>query len=371
MKFGILTQPLINNYGGILQNKKKKKTLKRLGVTSVTLNFAHRKLSLSKLHFIASFTKRCILKSLGHNFHFINPIKDDEFIFRTCPEQDRFITEYINKINLYEPLSNNSDVIKDFDGFIVGSDQVWRPLYSPNILNFYLNFASDSQIKISYSASFGTDIWEYSPEKTALIKNSAKRFNAISVREKSGITLCKKHLDVEATHVIDPTMLLSQHDYINLFSRKEIQRNYKNKIVCYILDQNKIKHKFINSYAHRIGAEVEFIGIRECGNYQSIEHWLKAIYEAKFVITDSFHGTVFSVLFNKEFITLGNPHRGNTRIISLLDRFCINGRMTDGVDINFIPHQIDWNLVNSEIKNFKDLSLAFLISNIHGEKSHI
>ena len=96
----------------------------------------------------------------------------------------------------------------DFDAFIVGSDQVWRRLYMPDIYREYLSFAEGWNVRrISYAASFGTEEWEYSPLETTECRRLLQKFDAVSVREASGVSLCKKHFGVEAVHVVTITAL--------------------------------------------------------------------------------------------------------------------------------------------------------------------
>lgn len=105
-----------------------------------------------------------------------------------------------------------------YDAVIVGSDQTWRPKYSPNIYDFYLDFISkDKRIKrIAYASSFGVDDWEYSAEETKKCAKLSKLFDGISVREQSGIDLCKDHLGVDSELALDPTLLLNKDDYVTL-----------------------------------------------------------------------------------------------------------------------------------------------------------
>lgn len=101
-----------------------------------------------------------------------------------------------------------------FEAIEVGSDQTWRPCYVPNGMDYWLEFASDLLvIKVAYAPSFGVDKWEYDENQTALCKKLASTFSGLSVREESGVKLCKEHLGVEAEHVLDPTLLWDRKFY--------------------------------------------------------------------------------------------------------------------------------------------------------------
>src|SRR5690606_30541311 len=131
-----------------------------------------------------------------------------------------------------------------FSAVVVGSDQVWRPRYSPNIYNFFLDFLKNNSTikKVAYAASFGTEDWEYTEEQTREARELIKHFNAVSVRESSGVLLCDKYLNrKDAVHVLDPTLLLKAEDYNQLINKtkKEIG------LFTYVLDETKEKLDFI------------------------------------------------------------------------------------------------------------------------------
>ena len=221
-----------------------------------------------------------------------------------------------------------------FDCFIVGSDQVWRPCYSPCITDFFLKevSAEANAVKIAYAASFGTNQWEFTADQTKECAELAKKFDAISVREDSGVILCEEYLGIDAEHLLDPTMLLKQEDYIRLFTHAGVSES-KGNLFCYVLDDNLEADCIIeslkkdgyipNSAAISVTPSEELVR-----PYQiSVEEWLRGIYDADLVVTDSFHACVFSILFNKPFVALGNRNRGNARFHSLLRMFGLLGRL--------------------------------------------
>ena len=102
----------------------------------------------------------------------------------------------------------------EYDAYVVGSDQVWRPNYNPFMKAMFLGITEREDVKrIAYAASFGTSKWEFSPQMTSECAVLAKKFDMITVREKSGVDLCREYFGVEATWVLDPTMLLNREDY--------------------------------------------------------------------------------------------------------------------------------------------------------------
>ena len=220
----------------------------------------------------------------------------------------------------------------NYQAIIIGSDQTWRPQYSPNIYNFYLDFLEKEDIKkIAYATSFGVDEWEYSKKQTKKCASLSKKFNYIAVREKSGVALCKQYLDVSAAHVLDPTLLLEVNDYLQLLNSESNESNESNEIYTYILDKSKIKTDFIESLATKNGMKTfshQAIVSHEYLKNESIENciippvtsWLAGFRNAKFVVTDSFHGMIFSIIFNKPFLVILNSSRGATRFTSLLEQ---------------------------------------------------
>ena len=156
---------------------------------------------------------------------------------------------------------------------------------------------------MAYAASFGTDQWEYTPEQEAECARLAKLFDAISVREASGVGLCKEHFDVEATHVLDPTLLLTANDYNDLCKGIEPREPF---VFAYILDMTEQKVAEIKAFAEAKGLSC-FIKSADAdiSDADSIELWLSYFRDAAYVITDSFHGTAFSINYNN-FITIYN-----------------------------------------------------------------
>lgn len=365
MKVGILTQPLVNNYGGILQNFALQTVLNKQGHEAITINFVHKPLEMSMDHLIKSVLKRIFRRVTGKKQKYINPYKEDRAIFTVQPEQQRFINTYISKIDVSDKLTTNNNIVDKFDAFVVGSDQIWRPLYSPNITNYFLDFAHHDQCKVAYAASFGTDLWEFSDQLTEKAANLLKTFDSISVREESGVRLCKDYLNCEAIHVLDPTFLLNPEDYIELLSLGE--NSEKAFISTYILDDSKSKQSAIDFLIRSEHLSVKKLGKESNGRLQSIESWLNDIRNAEMIVTDSFHGTVFSILFHKQFITFYNPVRGNSRMISLLKSLGLEKRLVAPDDIEQIcANEIDWDYVDRQLKQLRHDSLTFLFNSFNG-----
>lgn len=374
-KIAILTLTPTINYGGILQAYALQKVLKKLGHEVITINRKNK--TRSKLRSTFSTLKNQLTSNIkGSNRLYLSQ-KQLQFV-------SRHSTAFIKKnINLTKPIDTNYKIETHFknnyyDTVIVGSDQTWRPHYSPNIYDFYLDFLkNDTTRRLAYASSFGVGNWEYSSEETDKCKKLLSKFDAISVRETSGIDLCKNHLDMDAELVLDPTLLLDRNEYIDLFKSLDLPDN-KNKLYTYILDRTEDKKNIVNTISKKLELvefknqpKKSFLNSKskniEDYAYPPVEGWLKAFHDSEFIITDSFHGTVFSIIFNKQFISIPNIERGVDRFTSILKHFDLEHRMVfypNEITDNLLNDTIDYNVVNPKLENLKTHSFNFLKRNI-------
>lgn len=368
MKIGILTHYIHYGYGGVLQNYALQTVLKSLNHEPVTLRCAWGK----KKDLFHTIKNKISL--IAHRVLKIDTIsitkKQDEYITKNVkPFIERYIT--ITPENDSAETLYNSAIRENCDALIVGSDQIWRREF-PYLEECYLNFAQELELKrIAYAASFGVDEWEYDKELTARCSSLAKKFNAISVREKSAINLCNEYLGVESELVLDPTMLLEKDHYIKLI--KEAGENKsEGDLFSYVLDKNPEKEAAIITLSKRLDKrryecmpefETSYLNIikhPEKSVYPPVTRWLRSIYDADCVVTDSFHGTVFSIIFNKPFYVIVNNRRGAARFTSLLSLFGLENRIVTSADNIALDKPIEWDRVNLILEEMKKKSLAFL-----------
>lgn len=358
MKVAILTQPLTNNYGGILQNFAMQEALRRKGHDVVTLNVCRRIYGRTiDLHYFLSIAKRLVQKYIQHDptIIFLEAYKQTAFGDTPQPFQQRFFKENLN-LEMVSPSGLTAENDK-YEAYIVGSDQVWRPIFSPCLQNYYLDFVGNPEAKrIAYAASFGVNHWEADEKTTEKIATLAKKFNAISVREHSGLKLCKENLGVEAVQMLDPTMLLEAEDYRKIYQKHPSQEGNEPYIATYVLDRNPEIQGVIQSVSKAFGMPTRRIGKYQKEGFDSLESWLEGIDKAKYVITDSFHGCVFSMLFGKQFVALGNKSRGMTRFEDLFSQFEVPERLVSSHDeaMKSLQIPIDYEKVY-EIMNAKRL----------------
>lgn len=376
MRIGLLTLPLETGYGSIMQAYALKSILEKQG-HEVYLIRRH----IKKRRFIFSnIIKRFVKKYIFHKktLVFYDKKVYDEFPIITKNTQ-LFINQYLKP---FTPLYYSSKEFEDvknfnFDAIIVGSDQVWRPGCMENVLDYFLTFIDTSKTKlISYAASFGVNEWKYTAKQTEIAKKKLKSFVGVSVREKSGVSLCKKYLDCNAKFVLDPTMLLSINDYIKLIGDKNSNvEKYKNNVTAFILDRTEDKAIAVDKLCKSMQCSYNFA----CNNTEDrfaplneriapeVSDWLKSLYYSRFVFTDSFHGCAFCIIFNKPFILYVNEGRGSARFDSLLSLFRLKDRIiTNSSDIDSLPinEAIDWDIVNKIRKDMIFESMSFLKSSL-------
>lgn len=368
MKIGIITQPLHTNYGGLLQNYALQQALKRLGHEPMTLDQGNTAIPLWRI--IASCIKTFLLKLVGKGGNRLYPFQmDNRKTAYIRQHTNRFIEKYITHTEpfKYAEEFRTYTVNYQLDALVVGSDQVWRPIYNQNVLCSFLDFAKGLKLKrLAYAASFGVDYWEFDQQQTERATELTRDFNAVSVREHSGIGLCRKYLGCDAVQVLDPTMLLEKEDYIRLVEN-ENELLSKGNLFTYILDESDEK-KFI---IETVASELDLQPFSSMPKYRTdvfppVTQWLRAFMDAKFVVCDSFHGAVFSVIFNKPFLIIGNKERGMTRFNSLLDTFELHNRIMDNItDVHSIINTpINWEKVNRIREEMKTYSIQFLKSNL-------
>lgn len=351
MKIGIVTQPLLANYGGILQNYALQQILKRMGHEPVTIDYIPK---LPIYRYLLSCVKTLAL--------FFIPGKRRSFVPYPKYQRNTFITpfvdRYISKTRTVHKYSSSLISKYSIEMVISGSDQVWRPMYNFYLEDMFLHFVQTDVRKIAYAASFGVDNWEYTGKQTRCCSQLAKRFDAISVREDSGVSLCRRYLNVNAVEVLDPTLLLDREDYEVVCTEMPVCTDAF--LASYVLDMTPEKNAFIHKLAMERGLSVRiFSADREAT--LSIEEWLSMFRDASYIVTDSFHGTVLSIIFNKPFISIGNKERGYSRFQSLLGKFDLQNRLltVDEFD-RIVNDEIKWDEVNDLRKDWQKCSIDFL-----------
>lgn len=343
MKIGILTQPLHRNYGGIIQNWALQQTLRRLGHEPQMIHrytyapkltpklVARRSLGFAKWTLLKLFgcaKKRCICSPFERVYDVTGPRYADPRFIRRHIAQSPIL--YSNEE--FDRWINNSH----YDAFVVGSDQVWRSAYSPNLSTYFLDFLKDTsedpRPRVAYAASFGTDVDYIKPEQMPdAIEGLRRRFTAVSVREDGGLRIAQQVFGrKDAIKTLDPTLLLSADDYRTIITNTDQHRIKKDApyIAAYILDDTDEKRQILADLEARTGLKAKRMTTEFDGTpMPTISQWLATFDGASLVITDSFHGSVFATIFGCPFIAIGNEFRGMDRFTSLLGMLGIENRL--------------------------------------------
>lgn len=383
MKIGILTQPICENYGGIMQNYALQTVLLQMGHEVETLNwdiyrYYHEGETATK-HFLQNaktFVYKLFLKK-HRNYNW----EQRKLFYQLSANNQPFICQHLRLSNWLwgKEEFRNYTVKNHLNALIVGSDQVWRPGYNRYgmLLRMFLDFTSGLNIKrIAYAASFGVDVWEYDQEQTKKCSCLIQCFDAVSVREESAVKLCSQHLGYNhAELLLDPTLLLLPEEYEKLML-KNCPVGHK-QLTTYILDNSEEKQHIIRSIAeHR---QLQVVSYTPCYcdlrtvvpsavsqyQYPSVMEWLQAIHDADCVVCDSFHGMVFSILFNKPFLAIGNRERGFDRFKSLLRELQLENRLVDYTcsvqdAIDVMNTSVNWEQVNRILQQMRLRSMNFL-----------
>lgn len=389
MKIGILTQPLLDNYGGLLQNYALQQVLKRMGHEPITIDWDTKFESIQR----RPLWKKIISFLSYPLFFFWRKLNSKKTKYRLTSSEKRIINQYneqfinsnINHTQKFIRTEEINEYVKKegINSFIVGSDQVWRPKYNAGaIYQMFLYFAKNLNVKrIAYAASFGTDKWEFSNELTQQVFPLIRKFDSISVREKDAVALCKKHFGMDATLVLDPTMLLNKEDYLKLIPEIDsFPSDNKGKILFhYLLDPTDEKIQFVGKVANESNMNKITVLPKHTPELRTKDDvkndiegcvlpgpiaWLNGFKNANLVICDSYHGCVFSIIFNTPFWVIGNKDRGISRFNSLLSIFGLQDRL---IDINKLDSfdmntPIEWAKVNAIREKWIESSKNFLSS---------
>lgn len=356
MNIALLNLQYDNNYGGNLQRYALMTVLQRMGhdVTHLNLRCSYEN---SLIRNMLKTPKRLVKKFLK------DPsvtIFSDEYLKKrydnACSITDPFYDKYINHTDV---ITNKEELhnYTDFDAFVVGSDQVWRKDYASlfGIETFFFDWIPDDKVRLGYAVSLGTNTGGYSESDFSQLSSYYSKFNALSVRESSSLEVLERYgwTSPKAEWVLDPTLLLSQEDYMALINDGTTKKT-SGDMFCYILDPSPEKNIIIKEEEKK--HDLQMFDVNENGSKIGIQQWLRSFYDAKFVVTDSYHGLLFSLIFNKPFRLILNDKRGNARFESILKLFGFNSKGDD---------EIDRSIVNKKLYEFRKISYCWLLSKLN------
>lgn len=356
----LMTWHTDDNYGTVLQAYALREQIKKNGFEKVDL--------------IASTPNRPVLKLIKRlkvNNLITKILLSKENIKNKCLEKTfKFNKFRESKFTFSKKCEDASDLFllnDEYDKFVCGSDQIWSPILYDE--NYFLGFVKDNSKKIAYAPSLGLSKIENEGIKKS-IKEQIDTFSALSIREEQGRKILKEITDKEIEVVLDPTLLLDKKEWNKLFNLAGSSEQY---IVYYCLTNNKKHYSFAKKMARKLNKKLVIIP----GNVidylhknvinASPEEFLSLIYNAFLVITDSFHGTIFSVNFNVPFITLkrfkDNKLSQNSRIYNILKKVNLTSRLYNNNDKYFIyNYNINFDECNNILKKQRKKSIDYLIN---------
>ncbi|MCH6258376.1 polysaccharide pyruvyl transferase family protein [Puniceicoccaceae bacterium K14] len=361
MKIGIITlSTRRDNYGGTLQCYALQAFLQKMGHDAFLIRYTPRSWKLSLKKRIKALRSKIKAESVDDS-KWIEQRKFEEFIELNIPS---------TKV-LYSKYKDFSTYPLDADVFITGSDQVWNwKTYDSTGYPWFLRFGNSGVKRISYAASFGTA----QAEKGFLnyIRPLLSGIDHVSVREKEGVDICKA-VGVESSLVCDPTLLLNKDDYIALAKENGGSIDASEKTLCYLVGwKSGLPIEKVKKFGEENSDGIMFFPTQgsphvfENPAFPTVAGWLEAYSSCKYVMTNSFHGTIFAILMQKQFITFGLSGRSskmNSRVVTLLVQLGLEDRLwvEDNCSISEIAEKpINWEAVMSKLEDYRDDSVAFL-----------
>ena len=373
-----------HDYGGMLQAYASQRALIKLGIEAEAINYDNLKRDINKRkwkYFLSNIMDSTIVKEKSRIINKRLKEKIDKSFGKKMAIRDmafdRFCNEKFKVTRKYKTWEELHNACKDYDAIIVGSDQLWLP---SNVVGDYytLNFVPDDVNKVAYATSFGIGAIP------AKMKNQytayLKRINYLSAREISGQEIIKQCTGRDVPLVCDPTMLLEREEWNSIARDKRIIED--DYIFCYFMGDNPEQREFVKQLAQKENCKIvallhldQYIASDE--NYVDIapydidpSDFVNLVKNSKFVCTDSFHGTVFSIIFSKDFFTFKRFNKKaslstNTRLVSLLGKLGLNERLYDGsesVDGDIRIH--NYPVIQKELKIFRDKSINYFVSSI-------
>ena len=299
-----------------------------------------------------------VVKELGYNPSVIKHIPFD-YYHNNYPNSisEEFANKYLNLTEWCHSRIDMRRLNEKFDTFMVGSDQVWNHKLNWFLQDFYyLNFAELDKNIVSCAASFGGNKFTGNAILTKMVEYYFKRFNAISVREQDAVPLLKEKFGVDGTWILDPVFLINKDKYEDIV--KTSLKNQKGYIAYYFINSKPERDKFIKEISKKLNKPL--VNIK--GN-TNIQDWLYYIKNADFVVSDSFHASCFSIMFNKKFITLHNWN--NSRFDTLGNITHLEHRFRDlkDYDVEKLDEYLqdeNWQEIEDSLKPMIDFSINWL-----------
>ena len=364
MKIDVITRHSVPNYGSLLQSYATQKAIEKLGHESEIINYTRYEERYENLantlikgkKWEKNIILRCIYKVIQTPNYTRQYKKFAEY-------RKNFLKETCNEYGNIDELKNNLPLA---DIYCSGSDQIWGKIGSSEYDEaYFLEFARDKKC-ISYASSFGKT--ELNNSLINKLRNMLSKYSSILVREDSAKELLKDQKFENVEQVLDPTLLLDKEEWSKL-ANKSCKKLPKNYVLVYQLHDNKKFDKYAKKFAKEkrmklLRVSPSIFHITRSGKLVYLPNqydFLNLFKNANYVLTDSFHATVFSIIFNRNFIDILPENNTGTRIESILRLFKINNKILNSFeDFNSIDYEIEWNSVNKIMKSEREKSVELL-----------
>lgn len=352
MKIGILTFHRAYNYGAVLQAFALQQALKKIGADSEIIEYvgAKEREQIKLFHVPKGMGLKRGIKKIGKDFYRMG--KHRKF--------DRFLSKQMTlspgSYNTFEQMEE-LDRQSRYDSYVVGSDQVWNDeIIGEERTTFLLSFVSDDCKRNSYAASMGSCVPD--EEQARLYQKELSKYRVLTVRENSALDAFPFLRENNAQVVLDPTLLLEKEDYAAIASKRLVKRKYA---FLYTVPQADRLRDFAKDYCRQHG--LVLIDIKKSFKAflkSAPEDWLSLMLNADMVFTNSFHGTAFSVIMQKPFVTeVNSPKTKNCRSYDLLEKLDLLNR--DMNSASFHPEEpIDYSVIRKKLKAERDRSYLYL-----------
>lgn len=360
MKIGILTFPNSKSYGAVLQMLALYNVCKELGYDTEIINYHNLWMKQEKHSSLAK--QNIVKKKLNHLLHYR--------LTKGFAKFEGQMTKYPAK-----PVSDKTQLLaisKRYGAVICGSDQVWNPDITNYDKSYFLDFCGTETARISYAPSFGVESLQ--AEYGQQIKEELLKFQSLSVREKAGQQILCQLTGESAELVIDPTLLLNEE----FWARHESQhpKAKGSYILYYTIRESKTLWRKCLELSEKTGMPILRIGSNAISKWlhktDKVEYipdvapdqWLYLVRNAGYVVTNSFHGTAFSVNFKKNFYVEYSSYT-NSRLSNLVTLLKLEDRvLKDGVQI--AVSDIDYSYANEILDGLREQSLHYLEQALYG-----
>jgi len=381
VKVGLISYHFLNNYGTMLQAYALQRKICDFGFEAEYIDYRLQEIRKSLFKTLCIRTKRLGIYLLRYKYYSVKAVYASNMAIRKEYFKE-FYTKHIRTSPLqYATLRELELRPPDYDIYIVGSDQVWNPTLSSANPAYYLSFIKDNKKKASYAPSIG--VISLTPAQEQKMAGYIRDFNYLSCRELSGARLLEDISGRNVLHVLDPTLLLEQTIWGELAIKPRIIEPY---ILCYFLGDTKQPREFALQLERKTGIKAYYIprspldmskktAIFDVGPSE----FLGLIQNASYVCTDSFHGSVFSIIFERQFYSFCKRAdteltSDNSRIKELLRYTGLENRLiTSGQSLPDKEYKIDYHLVESYLGPMKERSEAYLLEILHstGGRSYV